>query len=682
MQIYDILYGLLRKWWVIALVGLFSVSLALFTSYSTTPVYRTSSRYIVSPGPALLAGDERDLVNSITALDRRSIIATYAEIMNSEHIFDQAGAILGLSPNDLKDYRLTAVVLPEAHALEIIVEGPDPNTIADLANTTGEQAIIRVHNLYQIYTMSLLDAASVPEKPISPNPTRDAGVALILGLLAGTGLAFASDYIGSINTSASVSKRKQRGNSLLLGLNSNFAKVRRSVLVTGAALFIGAIILSTRGYLGSRLLSSLNDSTSDEARAQIGDEANLTQETNLNVLEIEQPQAVPATASPMPTSPTFVGQRQSITPSITAVEIAAPTPLQPTPTRKTDPGKTLTPQVGQAETRQEKTTTNNLLPLSTSTPKSDVQKPSSARPATSTRTAIGTPDATPTKVSATVVRAPKSAFVINVQSNGTDHELNLVKSNGEFVKKLQTHGAAPAWSPNANQIAFFGEQGISKLGGVFEQGNGIYLIDPWNEQEPFRLLGIDHVNYLSWSPNGASLAMEVEPPGSARQTVVIDANTGQEVSRFYGEQPAWSPDSQSLVIKGCLPGCGLWLVAPGGNKIERLTFDGSDSFPDWSSDGHQLVFSSNNRDSDWEIYRLRMAGQAPLGEPERLTTRTGVDTTPVFNPDSQEIYVRTNANAFGSWQVTAITLDGSSERLVSEDVGHSDEWGLARPSVR
>jgi hypothetical protein len=44
-----------------------------------------------------------------------------------------------------------------------------------------------------------------------------------------------------------------------------------------------------------------------------------------------------------------------------------------------------------------------------------------------------------------------------------------------------------------------------------------------------------------------------------------------------------------------------------------------------------------------------------------------------------EIYFRTDTS--GSWQVRALAVDGSRERLVKEDVGFSDDWGLARPAV-
>ena len=69
----------------------------------------------------------------------------------------------------------------------------------------------------------------------------------------------------------------------------------------------------------------------------------------------------------------------------------------------------------------------------------------------------------------------------------------------------------------------------------------------------------------------------------------------------------------------------------------------------------------------------------PDGDPERLTFRPGTDTTPVFSPDGLEIYFRTDTS--GSWQVRAMAIDGSHERIVKEDVGPSDDWGLARPAV-
>ena len=180
---------------------------------------------------------------------------------------------------------------------------------------------------------------------------------------------------------------------------------------------------------------------------------------------------------------------------------------------------------------------------------------------------------------------------------------------------------------------------------------------------------------MDWAPVGDKLAVEIGPPGVPHQIVVIDTRDGQEISRFPGEQPTWSPDGQELVIKSCAPECGLWKVGFDGGGGELLTSDSTDSYPTWSATGQYLVFTSRARTGDWEIYRLRLTD----GDLRRLTFRPGTDTTPVFSPDGLEIYLRTDA--FGGWQVRAMSVDGRRERVVIEGVGPSNEWGLARPDV-
>lgn len=58
-----------------------------------------------------------------------------------------------------------------------------------LANAVGQHAVEYVHSLYQVYDLTVLDAATPPTEPISPQPLRSAGVALVVGLALGIVLA-------------------------------------------------------------------------------------------------------------------------------------------------------------------------------------------------------------------------------------------------------------------------------------------------------------------------------------------------------------------------------------------------------------------------------------------------------------------------------------------------------------
>ena len=272
---------------------------------------------------------------------------------------------------------------------------------------------------------------------------------------------------------------------------------------------------------------------------------------------------------------------------------------------------------------------------------------------------------------------PGSARVVYVQSNGRSHNLGTVTAGGDLLElALPLHAAAPAWSPDGMQLAFFGQDGISELGGVYSQGNGVWLMDIINDQaqNPRLLIDRDHVRNITWSPNGLWLAFEVGPPDLPHEIIVIDARDGQEISRFPGEQPAWSPNSQKLVIKSCAPGCGLWQVNRDGSNGVQVTFQDTDSYPAWSPTDEYLAFSSQ-REGNWEIYLLRWMD----GQVLRLTERAATDTTPVFGPCGTQVYLRTDA--FGSWWITLMKLDGSDERKVREGVGPSDDWGQARPAV-
>ena len=186
-----------RGWWLIALAALAGLNMVLISSYFATPMYKTNASFIVSPGPSLLAGQDKEVVNSIEALDKRSIVSTYAEVLKSDSVFDTAVSDLGLDGESFADYAVTAVVLPDASVLELTIEGPDPQRIAQLANHIGELSIQYIEGLYLVYDINLLDRATPPTTPFSPQPVRDAAVAFILGGGFGAMLAILRELLST-----------------------------------------------------------------------------------------------------------------------------------------------------------------------------------------------------------------------------------------------------------------------------------------------------------------------------------------------------------------------------------------------------------------------------------------------------------------------------------------------------
>jgi diguanylate cyclase (GGDEF)-like protein len=193
MELRLYLQMLQRGWWIILLVAVVAFAASLGISYTAVPQYSAVARFIITPGASLTTG--RDVVSGLQTLDR-GIVATYVEVMNSRRILSESLALLNIAPADIEDqYSIVAVELPDSSVIELTVLGPNPSVAADLANTIGNNTIGFARSLNTVYIINILDTAVPPQHPFSPQPVRDAAVALVLGLLVGALLAIVSEQI-------------------------------------------------------------------------------------------------------------------------------------------------------------------------------------------------------------------------------------------------------------------------------------------------------------------------------------------------------------------------------------------------------------------------------------------------------------------------------------------------------
>ncbi len=182
-----------RNWWMVVLTTLVALNASLVASYLTTPQFTSSTRFVVSPNLGILSG--RDMITSMEALDKRSIVQTYSEFLNSRRVFEETIDVLGINEIIAKEYIVTTVVLPDTNILELTVSGPDPETVALLANGIGKHAVDAISLLYTAYDINVLDPAMPATTPFTPQPVRDATLAVVLGLVGGAALAIISEQI-------------------------------------------------------------------------------------------------------------------------------------------------------------------------------------------------------------------------------------------------------------------------------------------------------------------------------------------------------------------------------------------------------------------------------------------------------------------------------------------------------
>lgn len=187
-----------QSWWLILLTAVTALTIALLVSLSQVATYETHARYLIAPTGNL---EGTQAVYILETLKNRTIVSTYAEVLNSQRIYKEVGNTLGIEREVMADYTLTALVLPEASVLEVAVKGPDAKIATRIANNVGEQAMDYLTGAYDAYGVELLDQALVPTIPVSPNPMQNASIALILGLALGSGLVLVRGYLSTLNMS-------------------------------------------------------------------------------------------------------------------------------------------------------------------------------------------------------------------------------------------------------------------------------------------------------------------------------------------------------------------------------------------------------------------------------------------------------------------------------------------------
>ena len=182
-----------RSWWIVACwtVAVFA-SIAFFT-VRQTPIYEATTTLVVWPDET--SAEHHEVVNSLAALDRRSIIATYAKIPSSVAVQEAARQQVQLSPVEMQQFQTRASVVPDTDILRLVVEGPDPHLVTVLANAIAEQATRYAKEFSGIFQLRVLDPAAVPTHPERPDLIRNLSIGVVLGLVLGLGWVFLLEYL-------------------------------------------------------------------------------------------------------------------------------------------------------------------------------------------------------------------------------------------------------------------------------------------------------------------------------------------------------------------------------------------------------------------------------------------------------------------------------------------------------
>lgn len=192
MDLRDYLRIVRARWVLIALCTLSTVALAALLTWHATPQYASSTRLFVSTSGA--SDDSQAAQGGQFSLQR---VKSYADLVSGEKIASRVVDRLRLdeSPRDLAA-QISASSKLDTVILTINVTDPDPKRAQVLAQAVSEEFVGYVAELETppgkdeaTIKATIVDAATVPGSPVSPQPVRNIALGLILGLLVGAGVA-------------------------------------------------------------------------------------------------------------------------------------------------------------------------------------------------------------------------------------------------------------------------------------------------------------------------------------------------------------------------------------------------------------------------------------------------------------------------------------------------------------
>ncbi|MDP3968557.1 MAG: polysaccharide biosynthesis tyrosine autokinase [Nocardioides sp.] len=191
MELRDYLRIARRRWKLIVGSVLVVVAVSAALTYQMTPQYASTARLFVSTTPS----DTSEAYTGGLFASQR--VTSYADLASGRELADRVIDDLGLTlESTALVSKVAASVVPETVLLQIRVTDPRPAEAQRIASSYADQLVDFVEELETApgarnapIKATVVDAADFNSAPVSPNPVRNLGLALVLGLLLGFGLA-------------------------------------------------------------------------------------------------------------------------------------------------------------------------------------------------------------------------------------------------------------------------------------------------------------------------------------------------------------------------------------------------------------------------------------------------------------------------------------------------------------
>ncbi|WP_336866191.1 YveK family protein [Peribacillus frigoritolerans] len=193
ISINDIFKTLKKRWKLIMLLTLIAALISGTISYFLlTPVYQSSTQILVNQKKSENQLDYNQIQSNI------DMINTYSVIIKSPAILEKVIDELELDQSvDQLSQKITINSQQNSQVFSVTVQDSNPSKVVEIANTVSETFQKEIKDIMNVDNVSVLAKAEIKDNPtpVKPDPLMNIAIAVVVGLMAGIGLAFLIEYM-------------------------------------------------------------------------------------------------------------------------------------------------------------------------------------------------------------------------------------------------------------------------------------------------------------------------------------------------------------------------------------------------------------------------------------------------------------------------------------------------------
>jgi capsular exopolysaccharide synthesis family protein len=173
-----------RRFSIIVITASIAVIIVLLGRLLAPPSYESTAKIRIIP----YAVDDPPYSQLVYA---ERVMNTYVEYATSQPVLDEVRERMGLYPG--RFINISVEIIPDSELLLITVTDSDPNIAMNVANTLI--GLLQEHKLMRDIQINVIEPAELPRGPSLRSAVMFIGLAVVVGLAGGFGVAFLIDYL-------------------------------------------------------------------------------------------------------------------------------------------------------------------------------------------------------------------------------------------------------------------------------------------------------------------------------------------------------------------------------------------------------------------------------------------------------------------------------------------------------